>query len=81
MIIINNTKVALEILGDQLQPGASRNFPEDTVMLSVRSDIGRCIIKSDRGEVSFKNFGDLVGQEGEEALERGRKHVVISSID
>ncbi len=82
MTITNKTAVTLEILGDNLNPGESREYTEmifDT--LSIYSGIGSCVITTEYEQRSFRNYGKLVAKEGSEKDEHGKKIILITSID
>ena len=46
--------------------------------LNVHSEIGSCIITTEYGKRSFKNFGKLKAREGRKKNEHGMKNVLIS---
>ncbi len=82
MTVINKAAVTIEILGSKLQPNESRDFPERMFnTLSIHSNIGSCVVTTEYGERSFRNFGKLIAKEGCEKNEKGMKNIIVSSID
>ena len=71
MTVTNKTSVALEILGGSLKPNESREYTE----------IGSCVITTEYGQRSFRNYGKLVAKEGRKKNEHGMKNIIVSSID
>ena len=82
MTITNNTSVSLKIMGNNLEPNETREFPEMCFnTLSIHSDIGSCIITTEYSQRSIENFGKLVAKEGEKKNDDGMKEIIISSND
>lgn len=82
MTVINKSPVTLEILGGNLNPNESREYTEMMFnTLNIHSEIGSCVITTEYGERSFRNYGKLFAKEGEEENEDGIKNILVSSID
>lgn len=82
MTVTNKTSVNLEILGGILEPSQSREYTEMMFnTLSIHSEIGSCVITTEYGHRSFRNYGKLVAKEGQKENEYGLKDIIISSID
>ena len=82
MKVTNKTAVTLEILGGTLEPQESREYREMMFnTLDIHSEIGSCVVTTEYGIRSFRNFGKLVGKEGHRKNEYGMKDILISSID
>lgn len=74
MTVTNKTSVALEILGGSLKPNESREYTEMMFnTLDIHSEIGSCVITTEYGQRSFRNYGKLVAREGRNS----RKKVII----
>ena len=82
MTVTNQTSVTLTILGKNLWPGKSEDYPVvGTTNLHIHSQIGSCIITTEYGQRSFMNFGKLVAEEGCEKDNNGKKTILVSAID
>lgn len=82
MTITNKTSVTLFILGGELKPKESREYPEMSFnTLNINSDIGSCIITTEYSQRSFRNFGKLVAKEGRKKGEHGMRNILVSSIE
>lgn len=81
MTVTNKTSVALEILGGSLKPNESREYTEMMNTLDIHSEIGSCVITTEYGQRSFRNYGKLVAKEGRKKNEHGMKNIIVSSID
>ena len=74
MTVTNKTSVALEILGGSLKPNESREYTEMMFnTLDIHSEIGSCVITTEYGQRSFRNYGKLVAKEGRKKNEHGMK--------
>lgn len=81
MTVTNNTSVTLEILGGELQPNESQEYPEMMFnTLNINSEIGSCVITTEYAQRSFRNYGKLVAKEGKKKNEDGMKNILISAI-
>ena len=49
--------------------------------LDIHSEIGSCVITTEYGQRSFRNYGKLVAKEGRKKNENGMKNILVSSID
>lgn len=82
MTVTNNTSVTLTILGGDLKPNESSEYPEMMFnTLDIHSEIGSCVVTTEYGERSFRNYGKLVAKEGCEKNKDGLKNILVSSID
>ncbi len=82
MTVTNKTTVTLEILGNQIKPGESRECTEMMFnTLSIHSEIGSCFIITEYGKRSFRNYGKLVAKEGRKKDEHGMKNIIVTSIN
>jgi hypothetical protein len=82
MTVTNKTSVTLEILGGSLKPNESREYTEMMFnTLDIHSEIGSCVITTEYGQRSFRNYGKLVAKEGRKKNEHGMKNIIVSSID
>ena len=82
MTVTNKTSVTLVILGGNLEPNQSQEYSEMGFnILNIHSEIGSCVITTEYGERSFKNFGKLVAKEGRKKNEHGMKNILVYSID
>lgn len=82
MTVTNKTSVALEILGWSLKPNESREYTEMMFnTLDIHSEIGSCVITTEYGQRSFRNYGKLVAKEDRKKNEHGMKNIIVSSID
>ena len=82
MTVTNKTTVALEIMGEVLNPNESREYTEMMFnTLNVHSEIGSCVITTEYAVRSFRNYGKLKAEEGTEKNEHGMKEIIISSAD
>lgn len=80
MTITNKTTVTLEILGGKLKPNESREYVEMMFnTLYIISEIGSCVITTEYGKRSIKNYGKLVAKEGSKKNEHGMKNIIVSS--
>lgn len=71
MTVTNKTSVALEILGGSLKPNESREYTEMMFnTLDIHSEIGSCVITTEYGQRSFRNYGKLVAREGRKKNEK-----------
>lgn len=50
-------------------------------VLDIHSEIGSCVITTEYGQRSFRNFGKLVAKEDREKNEHSIKNILVSSID
>ena len=81
MKVTNKTAVTLEILGGTLEPQESREYTEMMFnTLDIHSEIGSCVITTEYGKRSFRNYGKLLAKEGHQKNEYGMKEILISSI-
>lgn len=82
-MIRNHTNNTIEILGLELKPNESREL--DDIMpntVNVFSDIGRCIITTDRdGKRHFENCGKILAEEGHVWNEYGFRDIIISEAE
>lgn len=82
MTVINKSPVTLEILGGRIESNDSREYTEKMFnTLNIFSAIGSCVIMTEYGERSFRNYGKLFSKEGDEENEDGMKVILVSSID
>ena len=82
MTVTNKTSVTLEILGGKLQPNTSAEYSEMMFnTLDIHSEIGSCVITTEYGKRSFKNYGKLFAEEGHEKNEHGMKNILVYSKD
>jgi len=79
MTVTNKTSVTLVILGKNLEPNQSRQYPEMMFgTLNIHSEIGSCVITTEYGNRSFMNFGKLVAKEGRKKID-GKKNILVHS--
>ena len=82
MTVTNKTSVTLEILGSELKPNESKEYPEMMFnTLDIHSEIGSCTITTEYGQRSFINYGKLVAKEERKKNDNGMKKILVSSID
>ena len=82
MTVTNETSVTLEILGSELKPNESKEYPEMMFnTLDIHSEIGSCTITTEYGQRSFINYGKLVAKEERKKNDNGMKNILVSSID
>ena len=82
MTVTNKTSVTLEILGSELNPNESKEYPERMFnTLDIHSEIGSCTITTEYGQRSFINYGKLVAKEERKKNDNGMKNILVSSID
>ena len=82
MTVTNQTSVTLEILGTELKPNESQEYTEMMFnTLEIHSDIGSCVITTEYGQRSFRNYGKLVAKEGIKKNNHGMKNILVSSVN
>ena len=82
MTVVNKTSITLKILGGILRPNLAKTYDEKMFKsLHVSSRIGRCVIITEYGKRSFKNYGKLIAKEGKKKDENGMRYIIIYPAD
>lgn len=80
MTVINKSSVTVDIYGISLKPNQSKEYTERTFnTLNIHSDIGSCVITTEYGKRSIKNYGNLSARESDSIKPNGSKVIVIYS--
>lgn len=81
MIVTNNTSMNIVVSDGILKPKETRAYTEmmfDT--LNIHSEIGSCVITTEYGERSIRNYGRLVAKEGRKKDENGMKNIIVTEV-
>lgn len=81
MTVKNKTSVSLYILGKNLEPNETREYPELVLnTLNIHSEIGSCVITTVFDRRILKNFGKLFAVEGRSLDRDGMRTILVYSI-
>ncbi len=81
MTVKNKTSVSLYILGKNLEPNETREYPELVLnTLNIHSEIGSCVITTVFDRRILKNFGKLFAVEGGSLDIDGMRTILVYSI-
>ena len=82
MTVTNKTTVTLFILSRGLKTNETGEYSEMMFnTLDIHSDIGSCVITTEYGKRSFKNYGRLVAKEGRKKNKDGMKNILIKEAN
>ena len=80
MTVINKSSVTVDIYGISIKPHEVKEYPEMTFnTLNIHSDIGSCVITTEHGRRSIKNYGKLSARELDSKNSNGTKDIFLYS--
>ena len=82
MTVTNKTSVTIFILGGGLKPNETSEYSEMMFnTLDIHSEIGSCVITTEYGKRSFKNYGHLIAKEGRKNNKDGMKNILVKEAN